>query len=63
MSENRDTTAIFSASHCADEFALISRALCFSKVRFILAFYHRNLVFSLRIWLGIRDTPWKTQIY
>ena len=37
-SENRDTRAIFSASHCAYEFALICRAICFSKVRFSLAF-------------------------
>ena len=37
-SENRDTRAVFSASHCAYEFALICRAICFSKVRFSLAF-------------------------
>ena len=45
MSENRDTKAIFGASHFADEFALICRAICFSKMRFSLAFYRRNLVF------------------
>ena len=47
-SENRDTIrVIFSASHFADEFAyvLLCRAICFSKVRFSLAFYLRNLVF------------------
>ena len=40
MSENRDTRAIFSASHCVDEFALIhaGHMTCFSKVRFSLAF-------------------------
>ena len=45
MSENRDTRAIFSVSHFEDEFALICRAICFSKVRFSLAFHRRNLIF------------------
>ena len=47
MSENRDREQLILASHWADEFALITcRALCFSKVRFSLAFYRQNLVFS-----------------
>ena len=46
MSENRGREQ-FLVSHYADEFAfIICRALCFSKVRFSLAFYRRNLVFS-----------------
>ena len=46
--ELQDTRAIFNASHFSDEFAyvLLCRAICFSKVRFSLAFYRRNPVFS-----------------
>ena len=49
MSENRDTRAVFSVSRCAEEFPLIYRAICFSKVRFSLAFCCRNLVFFSQI--------------
>ena len=46
MSENRDTRAIFGASHCADEMLwYVDRAICFSKKRFSLDFYRGNFVF------------------
>ena len=52
---------IFIASHFANEFVsvLLCRAICFSKVRFSLAFYRRNLVF----FAWIRFTLGKTQIH
>ena len=64
-SENRDTRAIFNASHFTVEFAyvLLCRAICFSKVRFSLAFTVETLSFPPEIQLGIRFTSWKTQIY
>ena len=37
--------AILGASHLADEFACLCRAICFSKVRLNLAFSCQNLVF------------------
>ena len=62
---NRDIRAIFIESNFADEFpcVLLCRATFFSKVRFSLAFYRRNLVFSPEIQLVMRFIPWKTQIY
>ena len=47
MSENRDTRAIFNASHCADEFDLIHAGHMFLQSAFQFGFFMVETLFFI----------------